>query len=144
GDELAPTDPQTLRATGYLARSWYRFNRHSWLQDTVDHTAAAFLGVTLRCARCHEHKFDPFQQEEYYRFRAFFEPYDVRTDPVPGQPDVFRAGLPRAFDSEPRGIDANGPAIYAETYRLIGGDEKNPDKENPLLPAVPEILGKLG
>ena len=46
GDEIAPTDARILRATGYLARNWYRFNRHSWLQDTVDHTASAFLGIT--------------------------------------------------------------------------------------------------
>jgi len=144
GDEVAPTDPKTLRATGYIVRNWYKWNRNAWLKETVEHTASGFLAMTLKCARCHDHKFDPIAQEEYYRFRAFFEPYDVRTDPVPGQPDVFRAGLPRAFDSEPRGIDATGPAIYAETYRLIGGDEKNPDKEKPLSPAVPEILGKLG
>src|SRR3954465_14928110 len=39
GDELAPADQQTLRATGYLARNWYKFNRNAWLQDTVEHTA---------------------------------------------------------------------------------------------------------
>ena len=144
GDEIAPTDPKTLRATGYIVRNWYKWNRNAWLKETVEHTASGFLAMTLKCARCHDHKFDPVAQEEYYRLRAFFEPYDVRTDPLPGQPDVLKAGLPRAFDSEPRDIDANGPAIYAETYRLIGGDEKNPDKENPLSPAVPEILGKLG
>ena len=143
GDEIAPTDPKTLRATGYIVRNWYRWNRNAWLKETVEHTAQGFLAMTLKCARCHDHKFDPVAQDEYYRFRAFFEPYDVRTDPLPGEPDVLKAGLPRAFDSEPRDIDANGPAIYAETYRLIAGDEKNPDKENPLSPAVPEILGKL-
>jgi mono/diheme cytochrome c family protein len=143
GDEIAPSDPKTLRATGYLARSWYLFNRNAWLKETVEHTAAGFLATTLKCARCHDHKSDPIAQEEYYRFRAFFEPYDVRTDPLPGQPDGFK-GLPRVFDSEPHGIEGGGPAIYAETYRLVGGDEKNPDKEHPLSPAVPEILGKLG
>lgn len=149
GDELAPTDPQTLRATGYLARSWYRFNRHSWLQDTVDHTAAAFLGVTLRCARCHEHKYDPFQQEEYYRFRAFFEPYDVRTDQVPGETDINKNGLPRAYEAEPREAlpdeENSGvllPAIFGETRRLIRGEETNPD-EHVLTPAVPKALGGI-
>jgi len=144
GDEVAPTDTKTLRATGYIVRNWYKWNRNAWLKETVEHTASGFLAMTLKCARCHDHKFDPLAQDEYYRFRAFFEPYDVRTDPLPGQPDVFKAGVPRVFDSEPRGIDADGPAIYAETYRLIAGDEKNPDKENPLSPAVPEILGALG
>ena len=147
GDEIAPTDPQTLRATGFLARSWYRFNRHSWLQDTVDHTAAAFLGVTLRCARCHEHKYDPFPQEDYYRFRAFFEPYDVRIDQVPGEPDINKNGLPRAYDAEAREAlpdeENSGvllPAIFAATHRLIRGEETNPD-ERALMPGVPKALG---
>ncbi|MFN0165982.1 MAG: DUF1553 domain-containing protein, partial [Bryobacteraceae bacterium] len=128
----------------YLARNWFRPNRNAWLKETVEGIASGFLATTLKCARCHDHKFDPLAQEEYYRFRAFFEPHDVRTDPISGQPETFKQGMPRVFDSEPRGIDGSGPAIYAETYRLIGGDEKNPDKANPLSPGVPEILGKLG
>ena len=99
GDEIAPTDPKTLRATGFLARNWFRFNRNVWLQDTIESTTAAFQGITLKCARCHDHKYDPFAQEEYYRFRAFFEPHDVRIDRVAGQPDMKKAGLPRVYDS---------------------------------------------
>src|ERR1041384_7072576 len=93
GDEIAPTDSKVLRATGYLVRNWFRPNRNAWLKETVEHTASGFLALTLKCARCHDHKFDPLAQEEYDRFRAFFEPHDVRTDPLPGQPDVFEAGL---------------------------------------------------
>ena len=143
-DELAPTDLSNLRATGYLARSWYRFNRNVWLQDTVEHVSAGFLGVTLKCARCHDHKYDPIAQEEYYKFRAFFEPYDVRLDPAPGEADATKDGIPRIYDAEPREATTKDPflpGIYAETYRFIRGDEKSPDKEHPLAPAVPEALG---
>ena len=154
GDELAPTDSKNLRATGYLVRSFFRFNRNAWLRETVEHTAAGFLAMTLKCARCHDHKYDPISQKEYYRFRAFFEPHDVRTDPLPGQPAFLseatqpvqylrKSGVPRVFDSEPRDPGEEGPTIYAETYRFIRGDAKHPDKENPLSPAVPEILGEL-
>jgi len=87
GDEVAPNDPDVLRATGFLSRNWYKFNRSAWLQETIEHTSMGFLGLTMKCARCHDHKFDPIGQEEYYRFRAFFEPHDVRTDQIPGEPD---------------------------------------------------------
>jgi hypothetical protein len=110
GDEIAPTDPDVLAATGFLARNWYRFNRNVWLVDTVEATSAAFLGVTLKCARCHDHKYDPFPQQDYYRFRAFFEPHDIRIDRVAGQPDRIEAGLSRAYDSEAKeaGPDEEG------------------------------------
>jgi Protein of unknown function (DUF1553)/Protein of unknown function (DUF1549) len=131
GDEVAPADRETLRATGFLARNWYKFNRNAWLQDTVEHTAAGFLGVTLRCARCHDHKYDPLSQQEYYRFRAFFEPHDIRIDAMPGQPDVVKDGVARAFDAH----------LDAPTYRFVRGDDRNPDKSRPLTPAVPAVLG---
>ncbi len=99
-DETDPCDAAALRATGFLARNWYKFNRNVWLEDTVEHTAKAFLGLTLNCAKCHDHKYDPISQTDYYAFRAFFEPYTVRTDPVPGEPDLTKAGLVRVFDAQ--------------------------------------------
>ena len=130
-DEIAPGDRDTLRATGYLARNWYKFNRTAWLQDTVEYTAAGFLGITLRCARCHDHKYDPVSQADYYRFRAVFEPHDVRIDPVPGQPDLNKDGVARAFDKTPD----------APTYLFVRGDERNPDKSRALAPGVPGVFG---
>jgi hypothetical protein len=131
GDELAPEDADVLRATGFLARHWFKFNRNTWLDGVVEHTAKAFLGATMNCARCHDHKYDPISHENYYQFRAIFEPYDVRTDRVPGQPDVAQDGLPRVFDAKPE----------ESTYLFTRGNEKQPDTERPMAPGVPEALG---
>jgi len=131
GDEVAPGDPDTLRATGFLARNYSKYDRDGWMQDAVDHTTLAFLGVTVKCARCHDHKYDPISQDEYYKFRAFFEPYEVRVDRVPGKTDIDKDGLTRIYDA----------ALDRPTYLLIRGNIQTPDKSNSLLPAVPAHLG---
>src|SRR4029079_11393462 len=63
GGEIAPEDPATIRATGYLVRNWYKFHSNSWLDNTIEHTGKAFMGVTFNCARCHDHMYDPISQE---------------------------------------------------------------------------------
>src|SRR2546421_7297886 len=113
GDELAPADPATLRATGFLVRQYYKFNRNVVLDNTVEHTAKAFLGLTLNCARCHDHMYDPVAQKEYYSFRAIFEPCLARTDRVPGHLDTKELGLPRIYDATPD----------APTYLFVRGNE---------------------
>ncbi len=130
-DEIAPEDPKTLRATGFLARQYHKYNRDGWLQDAVDHTAMGFLGVTVKCARCHDHKYDPFTQDEYYKFRAFFEPYEIRIDRVPGQTDTGKDGVSRVFDAE----------IDRATHSYIRGDTANPDRSRTLPPETPGSLG---
>jgi hypothetical protein len=130
-DEACPDDLQAARATGYLVRNWYVFNRNAWLDNTIEHTGKAFMGVTFNCARCHDHMFDPLAQTEYYSLRAIFEPHDVRTDRVPGQSDVVKDGLVRAYDSN----------AAAQTLLFVRGDEKNPLKDKPLAPLVPAVFG---
>ncbi|HUQ70242.1 MAG TPA: DUF1549 domain-containing protein, partial [Planctomycetaceae bacterium] len=129
-DELAPEDTAALRATGFLARNYYKFNRQAWLDHTVEHTAKAFLGMTLDCAKCHDHKYDPLTQKEHYGFRAIFEPHEIRVDRIPGQPNVELDGLPRTFDGKPD----------EPTYLFIRGNDKQPDKEHPLAPVVPAVF----
>src|SRR5262249_45483743 len=85
-DEVCPEE-DNLVATGYLARNWYALNPNQWMRDNVEHTGKAFLGLTFNAAHCHDHKYDPISQEEYFRSRAFFEPIDLRQDRVPGEPD---------------------------------------------------------
>jgi hypothetical protein len=129
-DEKAPEDRDNLRATGFLARSYYLFNRTTWLDETIEHTCRAFLGLTMQCVKCHDHKYDPVDQPDYYRMRAIFEPMHVRLDPWPGQPDLEKDGLPRVFDLH----------LDKPTFRHVRGDEKNEDKSRPLPPGIPAVL----
>jgi mono/diheme cytochrome c family protein len=129
-DELYPTDLDALRATGYLARQYFIFNRTTWMDETVEHTAKAFLGLTLNCTKCHDHKYDPIRQDDYYRFRAFFEPYQVRAEMLPGEADFEKDALPRAFD-----CNADAP-----TYKHRRGDDRQPIKEVKITPGLPAVL----
>ena len=79
GDEIDPDNPDALAATGFLRLSLYEYNqrdaRTQWneiLNDITDVTGDVFLGFGMGCARCHDHKFDPILQKDYFRLRAFF------------------------------------------------------------------------
>jgi hypothetical protein len=79
GDELAPFEPAAFVATGFN-RNWPfednnkvpGLSRQLMLDDMTDTTGAVFLGLTLGCARCHDHKYDPISQKDYYRIQALF------------------------------------------------------------------------
>ncbi len=129
-DEIAPLDTNARRATGFLVRNYFLFNRTTWLDTTVEHTSKAFLGITLNCAKCHDHKFDPLSQVDYYRFRAIFEPYQVRMEIFPGETDLERDGLPTIFDAH----------LDVPTYLLRRGDEMQPDRSHSLAAGVPAVL----
>ncbi len=79
GDELQPYSDENLIATGFLASARISGNqmdkaiqRNDVLVDVVNATASIVLGLTLECAQCHNHKFDPLSQRDYYRLQSFF------------------------------------------------------------------------
>lgn len=87
GDEIEPFDPNHIVATGFLAAARYSGNeldktiqRNDILVDITNTTAKAFLGLTMECAQCHDHFFDPVTQWDYFQFMSFFakgQPGDV-------------------------------------------------------------------
>ncbi len=91
GDELWPENPDARIATGFnllgpdmVDSSDQIQRRHNTLNDMTDTTALVFLGLTMGCARCHDHKFEPISQRDYYSLQAFFTPAKFdREHPVP-------------------------------------------------------------
>ena len=87
GDELDPDNPQSLIATGFnllgpdMTDSSDKVQRRqNTLDDMTDTAGSVFLGLTLGCARCHDHKFEPLPQADYYRLQAFFTQVQFRLD----------------------------------------------------------------
>jgi mono/diheme cytochrome c family protein len=79
GDELPDPSNDALIATGfYRLGTWddepadHLQARYDWFDDIVATTGQAFLGLTINCARCHDHKIDPLTQRDYYAMLAFF------------------------------------------------------------------------
>ncbi len=80
GDEIDPTNPELLIAAGFHRLGPVRRNagnqdvassRNEVLTEMTDSVGHVFLGLTVGCARCHDHKLDDFAQEDYYRLQAF-------------------------------------------------------------------------
>ncbi len=81
GDELAPDNPLAMMATGFLGagafptqltEAEFESARYDELDDMVMTTGVSFLGLSVGCARCHDHKFDPIPSRDYYRMAAAF------------------------------------------------------------------------
>jgi hypothetical protein len=102
GDVLFPDDPRVIPALGFLATGpWDESSLRDIREDTIDRQIAryldrddivtavmsTFVSTTVHCARCHEHKFDPIRQKEYYALQAVFAGTDKANrlyDPDPG------------------------------------------------------------
>jgi len=80
GDELDPNNAENLIATGFLrmgpwehtSMSVEAVTRQEWLDDVTHSTVTTFLGLTMGCAKCHDHKFDPIPAKDYYSVQAVF------------------------------------------------------------------------
>lgn len=101
GDVIAPNDPRSIAATGFLAAGpWDESSLRDIRDDTIDREIAryldrddivttvmqTFVSTTVQCARCHDHKFDPVKQSDYYALQAVFSGCDKgnrKYDPDP-------------------------------------------------------------
>jgi hypothetical protein len=163
GDEIDPANQTYLVASGFNRLGPLRKNagnqdvassQNEVLTEMTNIVGAAFLGVTVGCARCHDHKFDPFRQSDYYRLQAHFaqtQPNDIvmatkeeqeawkaKADPMQQELRRLQGQLRRAPDAEKaklearvEELDANMPAPLASIYSV---------KDDPAKPAPIRVL----
>ena len=138
GDELRPGDREATIATGFMALGCEDFAqakdaraRADEIDDLVSTTGLAFLGLTVNCARCHDHKYDPIPMRDYYRLAAIFAPTDRK------EIDIPTADERREIDAHNAGIESELAPLRAKAKPLLdkGGElakkagEKNPSPE---------------
>ncbi|MBS1808387.1 MAG: PSD1 domain-containing protein [Acidobacteria bacterium] len=95
GDEYAPESDDAMIATGFLrlgpeGGGGGERGRQDALDDVITTTSLTFMGMTVGCARCHDHKFDPIRQSDFYRIQAVFAPTRPVNHPLV-KPDVVAA-----------------------------------------------------
>jgi hypothetical protein len=100
GDEARPDDPAAFIATGFnrcypdmVDLNDQKQRRQNALDDITETTGLVFLGLTIGCARCHDHKFDPIPQTDYYSLQAFFAGARFRDDYPLASPRARQAYL---------------------------------------------------
>jgi hypothetical protein len=141
GDEIPDRSEQSVIATGLLRLgTWndepndpadYQWER---LEDLVHVTSTAFLGLTVKCARCHDHKFDPIPQVDYYRIALAFSPGPLaaRDSKLLGGPSTAELGFPEV-------LGWTDITATPEPLKVL----KNGDRQRPLEPVTPGGLSCL-
>lgn len=115
GDQLHPGEFLPTSATGFIVAGPYpgqttaktlQIIRYDHLDDMISTIGTSMLGLSMGCARCHEHKYDPIPQEDYYRLVAAFARTDSTAAKLDPKPEVYRQAK-AAFDQ------AHAPLVAA-------------------------------
>ena len=121
---------EALIATGFLRtaadfthepESFIELNMFEVLHDTIEIVNTSLLGITMHCSRCHDHKFDPLTQQEYYRLMSCFTPaYNPENWKAvyPWKPDIVQRGMPDVAPAEKEQIDRDNQALKTRVAAL--------------------------
>ena len=163
GDELPDGGDVGLIATGYYRLHVWDDEPDSTLaaeyddfDDIMVTTGAAFLGLTIGCARCHDHKYDPISQRDYYSLLAFFRGIDPYGQQKTGGGGRGTGKILASLKSNPKEqvlcVQENGTKLR-DTFVLLRGDAQMPAEQvRPVVPALfadqgnitPAVLGPVG
>jgi hypothetical protein len=158
GDILFPDDPEGVVALGFISAGPWDFVGHVELpesktdgliaryndrDDMVMSTMSTFLSLTVHCARCHDHKFDPIGSREYYSLQAVFAGVDRAERPFDADPKVFKErkdllSRKKRLTSRQREIDAEVASTTNPEIAAADSSIKNAKAELANLPAAEE------
>lgn len=145
-DELTPNDPDRVAATGFLRHGVYEWNqrnaemqREIMINEVTNVTGEVFLGVGVGCAQCHDHKFDPILQKDYFAMQAFLSSVYWPDDHHHAQPAEIEK-----FKEAKEKWEAATAGIRAEMKSLVqkGEKAKYDFRVETFPPEVQEIFAK--
>jgi mono/diheme cytochrome c family protein len=143
-----PTDQRSLAALGFLSLgNKFDGNPHDIINDRIDVTSKAFLGLTVSCARCHDHKFDPIPTKDYYSLYGVFanvnEPKFAREQPtlfakIPKTPDLID------YLAKSDELKKQADAVEADYAAFRRSRTKDAEKRRELTRAEGKVLREIG
>ncbi len=154
GDEMAADNLDAHIATGFLRLYPDESNaanlEQRWqeiLDDVTDVTGAAFLGLTVGCARCHDHKYDPTSQKDYFALQAFLAPMSPRDEmPSPPSPEWEKRSKPIRDEIErllaPIRADARNRALGKFRAEIQEAARTLPEKRTPYQQQIAALAEK--
>ncbi len=151
GDLLPNPTQQQITATGFnrnhgvTASGISEEYRVEYVLDRVRTTATAWMGLTLACAQCHDHKYDPFSQQDFYRFFAYFNSVTDKgvenkagnVDPLIQVVPLDQKGVEQKLATAIKDLERQRLARIAEADQLVARWEKSLPKQPKTGPAVP-------
>jgi len=131
GDELEPTNPEAVVATGFLRMGPWELTgmevakvaRQRFLDDVTNSVGETFLAQSLQCARCHDHKFDPVPTRDYYAIQATFATTQLAERPAAFLPSENTAGFEEKTYLEPRRADYFATLRRLDAQMLLAAEK---------------------
>jgi hypothetical protein len=137
GDILQPDDASAVTATGFLVAGAYdglmpkgealqKIMRQDELEDIVGLVGQSFLGLTVHCARCHDHKFDPIRQTDYYRLASALSGVKRGNRDIPAEPPAEILAAHASAEKELSAIVGAARDMIVAKRRAAAGDKPQP------------------